>query len=348
MSDLIRVLLVEDSPSDAALLTEWLQPKGQFKFCLTIVESLEKALTVLDVEPFDVVLLDLGLSDSTGLGTLQAVLDDHATVPIIVLTGLDDDDVGFRAVESGAQDYLIKSNCDTNLLFRSIRYAIARYRLDRERIELSRQLLTVLEDEKQRIARELHDEVGQGLSGLNMMLRSMLRKLREHGLPETEKATMISDGIQDTLDSFRRVLCGLSPVDIDSQGLVVALQRLCDDVEAKSDQMTCLMICAGEVSVSDNDIANQLFRIAQESVTNAWKHSRASLVEVELARRGSELVLRIADNGEGFDVSARNLGRGLRILRHRSELINGSLHLNSNSDGTEISCAVTVNNGTED
>ena len=84
------------------------------------------------------------------------------TCPFFVLTGLNDDGVAFRAVQAGAQDFLVKGEFDEKLLRRCVGYSMERHRLENERRALSRELLTILSDEQQRIARELHDEVGTG------------------------------------------------------------------------------------------------------------------------------------------------------------------------------------------
>lgn len=340
--DNVRLLLVEDSPSDAALIKAWLTAQRRFyQFTVKLVESLEEAQSALRASSFDVILLDLGLTDSVGLSTLRSMEGSHT--PIIVLTGLDDDTVVMDAVRNGAQDYLLKNAFNEKSLLRSIRYTIERHRLENERRELSRNLLSVLEDEQQRIARELHDEVGQILSGLNMTSRSLTRRLRELGLDESKRASVISEGLQDALDSFRHVLCGLSPVDVDEQGLVVALQRLCDQTQRQSDRIECTFACDEGLSVADNTIATNLYRIGQESLSNARKHANANSIRIELMRHDDLLTLKVIDDGIGFERQQKHDRRmGLRILKHRSELIGGKLSIDTGSTGTTIQCDVPM------
>lgn len=337
-----KALLVEDSPIDAALFSLWLtNDHPLLEFDVSVATSLEETSVLLQSEQFDVVLLDLCLTDSSGLETLTSIVRERNQIPILVLTGINDDGIALEAVRAGAQDFLVKGEFDEKLLRRSIRYSMERHRLEQDRKSLSRQLLTVLGDEQQRIARELHDEVGQGLSGLNMIARSLVRRLRETGLPEASKAGRISEGIQDTLDSFRRVLTGLSPVNVDAQGLYVALQRLCDTINNDSDDATCTFEGPVDLRVSDNNIATHLYRIAQESLTNARKHARSSRYCVRLRKADSRLVLTVEDDGIGFDPQVcQGRGMGLRILRHRSELIGGTLSINSGPAGTMVRCEV--------
>lgn len=346
----VNVLLVEDSEADATLFSVWLEEtkRQPYEFTVAVVSSMEEAIEHLAATYVDIVLLDLNLPDSFGLDTLHAIVAQPTKVPVVVLTGLDDEDVGFEAVRSGAQDFLIKSKFDERLLRRSIRYAIERFRLDQERTELSRQLLTILEDEQQRMARELHDEIGQSLSGINLLFRSHTRKLRQHGFEDASKTAMISDSIQNILDSFRRILSGLDPVDVDTQGLGVALQHLCDDIQARTDEFICLFDCEDGLSVADNKVATNLYRIAQEAVNNACKHAGAKTIAVKICHIDGDLVLQVSDDGIGFPSNRKGSGMGLRIQRYRSELIGAQLGISSSETGTTVECRVPVGNTTSE
>jgi signal transduction histidine kinase/DNA-binding NarL/FixJ family response regulator len=118
-----RILLVEDNPGDARLLREALKDVANYHFDLEHVERLSQALERLRREPFDVVLLDLSLPDGQGLDNLTPVRDAAPSVPILVLTGLDDEEVAVRALRVGAQDYLVKGQADGSSVVRAIRYA---------------------------------------------------------------------------------------------------------------------------------------------------------------------------------------------------------------------------------
>jgi diguanylate cyclase (GGDEF)-like protein len=125
----VRALLVEDDPADAEYIRELLS--GEKVACLELlhVDRLSRALELLGRGEFDVVLLDLGLPESHGLDTLERMREAVRKVPVIVLTGLDDEAVATKAVQEGAQDYLPKGELDGKLLVRSIRYAVERHRL---------------------------------------------------------------------------------------------------------------------------------------------------------------------------------------------------------------------------
>lgn len=139
----INVLLVEDSLLDARLLQETLSEAQAVTFDVVHVEQLSQALQRLREEPIDVILVDLGLTDSQGLATFTALHTQAPDVPIVIMTGLDDEQLAIQAVQAGAQDYLVKGQVVAPLLERALRYAIERCRL-----------VQALEEVKQREQRE--------------------------------------------------------------------------------------------------------------------------------------------------------------------------------------------------
>ena len=125
-----KVLLIEDNPGDFRIIKEMLKETQHTKFELEHYTSLKTGLEHLEESKFDIVILDLQLPDSDGLNTFIQVLSKHPELPIIILTGLADEEVGINAVKQGAQDYLVKGEFDGKLLVRSINYAIERKRLE--------------------------------------------------------------------------------------------------------------------------------------------------------------------------------------------------------------------------
>ncbi len=153
----ISILLVEDEPGDVELIREMLGANRDISYKLTISDRCSRAVEVLNKERIDIVLMDLGLPDSQGMDTLLRVLDGKPDVPIIVMTGNDNEAQAAKAVQMGAQDYLIKGQIDQKVLQRSIRYGLERYRLLKE-LELAR-----LRKEQEREIRSL-DEYSDGLA----------------------------------------------------------------------------------------------------------------------------------------------------------------------------------------
>ena len=133
----LHVLLVEDHPGDARLIREALAEGQTTRFEIERVDRLASALERLAKEGIDVVLLDLSLPDSQGFDTFVKVHAHTPRVPIVVLSGLDDEMMAMRAVQEGAQDYLVKGQVDSNVLVRALRYAITRQQLQEELRALS-------------------------------------------------------------------------------------------------------------------------------------------------------------------------------------------------------------------
>lgn len=128
----LHILYVEDNPTDVLLLQEVLKDVPNTEFILTHVERLAEALNYLKQENFDVILLDLGLPDSNGVETFVALHTQKPNIPILVLTGTDDEQLGTKALQEGAQDYLVKNQLQASLLGHSIRYAIERNKINAE------------------------------------------------------------------------------------------------------------------------------------------------------------------------------------------------------------------------
>ncbi len=140
----IRVLLIEDERAQAFLFRHMLNDIKVPSFEVTWVEELQQSLEVLATGRIDVVVLDLSLPDSTGPSTYSRLHGLFPKLPVVVLTGLDDDALGFAIVQAGAQDYLIKGQVTGSLLSRALRYAIERKRSEAEKQELIVQLQETL------------------------------------------------------------------------------------------------------------------------------------------------------------------------------------------------------------
>lgn len=128
--DTVKILLVEDNPDDADLLRFALEEAGTDGFELTCVDRLHTALEHLQTPSFNVVLLDLSLPDSSGLDTFSKLHAQAAHLPIVILSGLDDEQLAAQAVRKGAQDYIVKGDLEGRHLIRALRYAIERKRAE--------------------------------------------------------------------------------------------------------------------------------------------------------------------------------------------------------------------------
>lgn len=153
----LRILLIEDNANDALAIKIMLE-SADFPFKLEKADTLKSGLDILSEKQIDVILLDLGLPDSKGLNTFVNLFDEYPDIPIVMYTGLEDEDIAIKALQKGAQDYLVKGEVDSRLLVRAIRYSIERHRL---RVELKR-MSTELEKSETRF-RDLIERSSDGM-----------------------------------------------------------------------------------------------------------------------------------------------------------------------------------------
>jgi two-component system, cell cycle sensor histidine kinase and response regulator CckA len=145
MEESSKILLVEDNPGDAELMHIFLGGISEPKYTITAVQRLAQALQAIQVEQFDIAILDLGLPDSSGIDTLQAVVKSAPSLPVIVLTGNLDEQLGLMAVKAGAQDFLNKGQITSQLLRRVLRYAFERKQAEINLRNSERQFRTILD-----------------------------------------------------------------------------------------------------------------------------------------------------------------------------------------------------------
>jgi len=213
---------------------------------------------------------------------------------------------------------------------------------DRRRLE--HEILRISDQERRRIGQDLHDGLGQMLTGIGLITRNLARKLSLRDEAHAAEVAEIAELLKEA-DEFARALArGLVPVDLETSGLRYALQRLAVGAE-KLFGIRCTFEEMGNVLVEDHSLATHLFRIAQEAVSNAVKHGRAEHVKISLAGGGDLTRLRIRDDGMGFpadvDLDSNHAGMGVRIMRHRARIIGAHIEIASQEeDGTTITCTV--------
>ncbi len=166
----IKVLLIEDNPGDVRLIREMLKDVKVITVEIDCVDRLDTGLKRLSKGSCDAVLLDLGLPDSQGLDTFIKVYSKNPGVAIVVMTGLEDEDLAVKTVQKGAQDYLVKGQVDSKLLSRALRYAVERKRAE-ERIKASLR-------EKEVLLQEVHHRVKNNMQIISSLLRLQSRKIK--------------------------------------------------------------------------------------------------------------------------------------------------------------------------
>ncbi len=208
-----------------------------------------------------------------------------------------------------------------------------------ERKELQREVLQIAADEDRRIGHELHDNTQQQLTGLGLLAQSLAENLARQSLPEAEMAGRVARGIKESADHVHLLARGLVPVDVDGEGFRAALHDFTSKV---SDQygVACHFHCDRQVEMLDNFVATHLYRIVQEAISNAVKHGHAKAIEVSWIGSDKTVTLTVLDNGTGISGNVSGgPGTGLRIMRHRADLIGASLQVRPALEGgTVVEC----------
>lgn len=209
-----------------------------------------------------------------------------------------------------------------------------------QRKRLEKEILDISEREQRRIGQELHDSIGQQLTGVAFMTKALEQQLANKLPDEAAEAGEIAKLVNHAMSQTRGLAKGLQSVDLDAGSLMSALQELAATTE-KLFGIRCIFKYDKPVSMDDNSVAVHLYRITQEAVTNAVKHGGAKNVEIALAHGRDESVLTIKSDGLNFpkESIARGTGMGLQIMEHRVDIIGGSLDIREAAEGgTIVTC----------
>ncbi|MEO8428396.1 MAG: PAS domain S-box protein [Verrucomicrobiota bacterium] len=210
-----------------------------------------------------------------------------------------------------------------------------------ERKRLESAVAAATEEERGRIARELHDGLGQQLGGALFLSDLLRRDLNGRAAVEGPRATEVHTLIVNALVQAREVSRRLYPVPPDPDGLMTALQNLADRV-ARDQQIECTFEADSAVLLADRTLATHLYRIAQEAVNNTLKHSGAKRIEIKLASTARILELSVRDYGAGLPADARTRGLGMQTMSDRASLIGGQLMVqNAVGGGVRVICSLT-------
>jgi signal transduction histidine kinase len=314
MTDTIprHVLLVEDNPSDARLIEEYLKEQSWPELdaetpTIDHVERLAAATESLTDE-VDAVLLDLGLPDSSGLDTLDSMLDATGTVPVVVLTGLDDETVGIEAVEHGAQDYLVKDDITPTLLQRTLLYASERERQQQQLQQRNEELALLNQIVRHDIKNDVTVILGWG------------DNLQDH-VDETGEAyldRMLDAGdhitdIAETVGDFLDVLEGNSDPNLRPIGLKKVLSTEVEKAQSAHEEATIEMTdeVPFELRVAATELLSSVFRnLLNNAVTHNDKPEPTVTIGVE--SDDETVSVTVADNGPGVPDSQKKeiFGRG--------------------------------------
>jgi two-component system, LuxR family, sensor kinase FixL len=207
------------------------------------------------------------------------------------------------------------------------------------RRQLEQEILRITDLERRRIGQDLHDGLGQMLTGIGLISRNLARRMEALGLEQAEEVAEIATMVRESDELARNLARGLVPVELDENGLPNALQRLADS-STRMLGIHCTVEQSGQVNLNDSNVGNHIYRIAQEAISNSVRHGEAKNVQVSLVNSEEHLRLRVVDDGTGIPaVLPEERGMGLRIMHYRARIIGASLEIRpSSTGGTVVIC----------
>jgi PAS domain S-box-containing protein len=212
-----------------------------------------------------------------------------------------------------------------------------------ERKHLERTILEISAREQRRIGQDLHDGLGQHLTGIAFMSKVQEQKLMEKHLPEAADAAKIVNLVNEAIHKTRELARGLLPVVSDAEGLMSALQQWAGEVEDLF-AVNCRFQCLTPVLIHDDTVATHLYYIAREAVNNAIKHGHARQIVIRLAVLQNQAALTIQDDGYGIGhIAPGTKGMGLHLMNYRARMVGGSLEVQrAPTGGTLVTCLFPV------
>ena len=219
--------------------------------------------------------------------------------------------------------------------------AIARDITERKRLE--KEILQIGTNERRRIGHELHDGLGQVLTGIAFKARALQERLAATDPRQAEDFNEIVSLINGAISQTRRLAHGLDPIEVEAAGVVAALGNLASETRHLFG-IECDFACPDQDLALNDQASLALYRITQEAITNAQTHGSAQHIRIKLVRLAGRLRLTVKDNGKGFDPSVPGKsGMGLRIMQHRARSVGGEWSLASRpGHGTTIECSVPL------
>lgn len=353
-----KVLLIESDPNVIAAVHTAMTAGNESAFSLNQKNKLEDGLEFLERQTCDVILVCLALPDVQGLSTIARLHDAAPRTPIIVLSHDNDDSAAVSAVQAGAQDFLIHKEID-HALASAIRHALERAALleelrdardelerrveertlelrrrieeinaGRERMRaLSQRLVEVQEAERRHLARELHDEIGQLLTGLKLRLALCQQLSLEES---AEPLNQAQQAVNELLKRVREMSLNLRPSVLDDLGLLAALNWHIERFTAQTGVAVKFVHRGLDNRRFVTGTETAAFRVVQESLTNVARHAGIFEASVFLTVNETSLQVRVEDRGQGFDpgnVSGAHASTGLAGMSERLMLLGGTLDI---------------------
>ena len=342
-----KILIIDDAPSARETLVALLENEG---YQLHLAEDGFQALQMLLKLHPDLILLDVMMPGLDGFEVCRRIrsMPQLAEVPIIILTALDDHESLMQGIEAGADDFLRKP-VDRQELIARVRTItrLNRYRTlleQRENLsEMAERLVTAQEEERLRISRELHDDLGQSLTTHMLSLKNLQNDLTVPIPVLFENLQALYEQSYEIFVKIRRLAQDLRPPILDTLGLPLAIQTYCKEFTNRTKLPINLVLDQALPPFPDayNVI---IYRLLQEALNNIVKHAHASRIWVELNLEDDCINLTIQDNGRGLPVDkGQTDGIGITGMKERLALVGGKLLLHSPAEkGTVLSATLPL------
>ncbi len=323
--------MLEDDASDAEL-TKFALQKGGLHFSVSRVETRDDYLKELKKRPPALILSDYSLPGFNGHAALSIAQEKCPQTPFIFVTGTMGEEVAIETLKSEDRD--------------KHRRAEEQLRESHEQLRaLSVYLQSVREEERTRIAREVHDELGQALTSCKLDLSWIAGKLPRGLKPLLAKTKALSAHIDSTIQMVRRISTELRPGVLDHLGLAAALEWQANEFQTRTG-IRCDVHSRVREPLLDRDLDTTLFRIFQETLTNIIRHAGATQVTVDLKESKGRIILDIRDNGRGIseDEISKPESMGLLGMRERAALLGGDFKISRlpGSKGTQVSVTIPL------
>ncbi|HWQ93611.1 MAG TPA: response regulator [Clostridia bacterium] len=374
----LRVLLVEDCQTDALLLERALQLGGYQTMSLRVdtAEAMKQALE----QPWDVILADHSMPHFSAPAALQLVKAEGLDIPFIIVSGHIEETTAVEAMQAGAHDYIMKERLarlvpaverelresevrrarreseqelrraheelEVRVEQRTIDLRAANLKLQNvleERKRLENELLEIAENERRKIGFDLHDDLGQKLTGVSLMLKGLEQKLSVEKHPCAAEAGNIQALINDVIHHTHNLAQHFSSLDVKGSELSGVLKDLAGNVR-KMFKIPCGCTVKGIIPELPEHTTMQFYKIAQEAVSNAIKHGKATQLAISVIKDGDKLMMRVVNNGVPFSQPADNKNRmGLRIMNYRASTIGAKLEIEqAQGSGTVVTCSMPI------
>lgn len=377
----LSVLLVEDSEADAILLVRALN-QGGYQCRYARVDSRKAMEEALAAGQINLILCDHSMPGFSAPEALELVQARNLDVPFIIVSGHIEEKTAVDAMRAGAHDYVMKDRLarlvpaverelreaqmrqaqrdyqeqlkraheelELRVEERTVDLRAANRKLQQvieERRRLENELLEIAENERRRIGFDLHDDLGQKLTGTCLMVKGLEHKLAATGHAGSADARKIHALIEQIIQHTHNLAHQCSALHATGQDLRAVLESLAANVR-KMFNVECEVAVRGATPELASDATLQLHKIAQEAVSNAIKHGKAQRVQITLASVGHTLTLGVRNDGIPFSPPPGPTSRmGLRIMNYRANTIGGTLEIKAQKEGTLVTCSLPLPNG---